>query len=148
VSYLTAQDIADELRVHLSTAYEWMRQMPHLELPGGIVRVAAQEFDVFALSRRGSLAALSGGAPRVYFVQPEVGGLIKIGCTLNIQKRLAQLRAHSAQPLRLLGALRGHRPLEMHLHERFAADRVHGEWFAPSPLLVKFVWNWLHVRAA
>lgn len=44
VTYLTAQDIATELRVHLSTAYEWIRQMPYLKI-GSTIRVSRKDFD-------------------------------------------------------------------------------------------------------
>lgn len=75
----------------------------------------------------------------VYFVQAERTGLIKIGYTGALEKRLDSLRGGSAERLELLGHLRATRSLEYQLHSRFAAARLHGEWFRPVDDLLDFV---------
>lgn len=78
---------------------------------------------------------MRAGRPLVtYFVQSGVGGPIKIGVTTNIQNRLQSLATGSAEPLTLLGTLKGNH--ERRLHERFAACRKSGEWFEPAAELL------------
>jgi len=71
-------------------------------------------------------------APRpsllVYFVGGDVGG-VKIGTTRDIRKRLVDLQCGSPIPLRLLASCAGGNSVELAYHRRFAAHRLHGEWF-------------------
>lgn len=73
----------------------------------------------------------------VYFVQGTISGLIKIGTTTNLKKRLQALRTGSAEPLVLLGAIPGGDREEQAFHARFGSQRVQGEWFSPSPELLR-----------
>jgi hypothetical protein len=73
----------------------------------------------------------------VYFIQSEQTLNIKIGKSTDPQARMADLRTANSGTLRLLGST--DRYLEDHLHERFAEDRLHGEWFRPSPNLMDFI---------
>jgi hypothetical protein len=78
----------------------------------------------------------------VYFVQATVGGgLIKIGKATNFASRLSAIRSQSPVPIRVLGVIEADRPDEMEatLHQRFAALRVRGEWFTPSPAMLGFI---------
>ena len=68
----------------------------------------------------------------VYFVRAETGQ-IKIGVATCTTKRLRGLRSASPVALRLLARVRGGATLEAEYHARFAAHRLHGEWFAPHP---------------
>lgn len=70
-----------------------------------------------------------------YFVRAETG-LIKIGVAADVAKRVSALRTSSPVPLELLAQTRGGRELEADYHERFAAHRSHGEWFAPAPAIL------------
>lgn len=72
-----------------------------------------------------------------YFVQATDGGPIKIGRTNDVEKRLRSLQANCPAKLRWLGWMSG--SMERHLHERFAAHRLHGEWFAPAEGLIEFI---------
>jgi hypothetical protein len=45
----------------------------------------------------------------------------------------------SPLPLRLLAIETGRHAREAELHERFAADRMHGEWFRPSASLLSYI---------
>lgn len=69
-------------------------------------------------------------AKSVYFLHAPAAKLIKIGCSDNIEKRLASLAGGSPIPLKLLGTLPGGRALELELHEKFQHLRVRGEWFS------------------
>lgn len=70
--------------------------------------------------------------PVVYFVQAE-NGRIKIGNTKYIDTRLDIMRGQSPLAITLLATCKGGRRKEFELHQRFAAHRLHGEWFEPHP---------------
>jgi hypothetical protein len=53
-------------------------------------------------------------------------GLIKIGTSMNVQRRMQELETE------LLASEPGSRELEMARHQQFAATHSHGEWFRPS----------------
>lgn len=65
----------------------------------------------------------------IYFMQPIVGGLIKIGHSSFLARRVASLRTMSPVELVLIGVI----------HMQFAYLRKHGEWFAPEPELIRFI---------
>jgi predicted nucleic acid-binding Zn ribbon protein len=75
----------------------------------------------------------------VYFVRGESTGHIKIGYSTGCSSRLAQLQASAPERLVMVCTIHGDRRLEKQLHERFAKDRIHGEWFAPSAELLDFI---------
>ncbi|NML11618.1 GIY-YIG nuclease family protein [Sphingobium sp. AR-3-1] len=68
----------------------------------------------------------------VYFAAAD-DGPIKIGATCDVGRRLRELRTKSKQDLRLLAAVDGGMFAEMLYHSRFAAHRLHGEWFVRHP---------------
>lgn len=72
----------------------------------------------------------------VYFLQEQSTGTIKIGCTRRLATRIADLTALNGSAVELLGFIKGYDLTERALHTIFAADRLHGEWFKPSPELV------------
>jgi hypothetical protein len=75
----------------------------------------------------------------VYFIQAEIGGLIKIGYTIDLDKRLRTVQAHSPVPVKVIGTMRGSYEIEQEIHSKFASFRKHGEWFAPSERLLSFM---------
>jgi hypothetical protein len=84
------------------------------------------------------------GRRYVYIVQGVKTGLVKIGHTANIKHRFGQLQAGSPDTLRLLkvlGPIRDAHRIEQALHQAFAEQRKHGEWFVPSPTL-RFTVKW------
>jgi hypothetical protein len=68
----------------------------------------------------------------IYFVGP-VDGPIKIGWASRINVRLRDLRMANAFPLSLWASVSGAPSLEREYHKRFAAHRLHGEWFDRHP---------------
>lgn len=76
----------------------------------------------------------------IYFIGA-LGGPIKIGYGYDPQARLGELQVGNHQQLHLLATASGGRAEEMKLHQRFAAHRLRGEWFAPAPELLQFVWK-------
>lgn len=82
------------------------------------------------------------GESFVYFIQADVVGLVKIGCTVSPYKRFNELKNASPVRLRLLKLLRVHgksRDVEAEFHRRFAHLRAHGEWFRPAPELAELI---------
>jgi Meiotically Up-regulated Gene 113 (MUG113) protein len=72
--------------------------------------------------------------PCVYFaVSPLAPGLIKIGHTTNLAKRMVALGA------RAVAVIPGTVGDEAHLHRRFADLRWHGEWFICTSDLSEFI---------
>lgn len=68
----------------------------------------------------------------VYFIQAETGQ-IKIGVARDIEKRFAALQTMSPVKLTLVAQCEGGQPAEFAYHKRFAAHRLHGEWFSRCP---------------
>ena len=75
----------------------------------------------------------------VYFLQVEGGGPIKIGCSRDPLNRLRSLMFWCPYRLMIVATAPGCRIAEAALHERFAADRLHGEWFRPAPALMALI---------
>lgn len=73
--------------------------------------------------------------PIVYFVRS--CGLVKIGHTTNASKRLRVLETQNAAPVDVVAFGVGATPREQSLHARFEGLRHHGEWFTPSPDLLR-----------
>jgi hypothetical protein len=73
----------------------------------------------------------------IYFMRPIGGdGRIKIGCSYKPARRLIAISVHSPYQLEIIGVGKGAIPDEQLLHEYFAADRLHSEWFRSSPELL------------
>lgn len=68
----------------------------------------------------------------IYFIGPD-DGPIKIGWASNIVTRVRDLRLANAFPLRIWASVGGPPSLEREYHKRFAAHRLHGEWFERHP---------------
>ena len=70
----------------------------------------------------------------VYFVR--IANEVKIGYTSNIHQRRNHFGIRNED---ILAVLPGGRDEERRHHELFAADRVHGEYFNPSPQLLAYI---------
>jgi hypothetical protein len=70
--------------------------------------------------------------PCVYAVRLNSLGHLKVGLSSfgNARRRIAQLQTGASEPLLLVAVLAGGANTERHLHRRFAARRLHGEWFS------------------
>lgn len=77
----------------------------------------------------------------VYFIQAKTVGLIKIGITTDVVRRMCTLQVGSPDVLELLSVEPSDDPaaLESSLHGRFWQERAHGEWFRPSATLMAYV---------
>lgn len=82
-------------------------------------------------------AALDRGEQLVYFVQGVDGGPIKIGLAADPDERLKELQVGSPARLLVRCVLAGGSLVERELHLQFAASRLWGEWFEPTPALME-----------
>lgn len=65
---------------------------------------------------------------------------IKIGFSSSPRKRLGELQTGNPRRLALIVVVDGvERELEGRLHAEFAADRLDGEWFQPTPRVIELV---------
>lgn len=70
----------------------------------------------------------------IYFIRPVgMDGPVKIGTTIRIAFRLADLNAMSPVKLELLALIPGDHLLERRFHAYFADTHSHSEWFKWSP---------------
>lgn len=81
--------------------------------------------------QRLELSGFNAGDQHTYVIEGVGTGLVKIGKTGDIKKRLAAMRTGSPTELRLVAWLAG--DIESSLHTMLAAHRVHGEWFTYVP---------------
>lgn len=76
---------------------------------------------------------------QVYFAHSASLGLIKIGCTANLKKRVRHLTVECGHRASLLLAMPGNRKRERAMHRRFRAHAVSNEWFRPEGKLAAFL---------
>ena len=77
-------------------------------------------------------------AKRVYFMRA-ASGAIKIGTAYNPKSRRRSIQAAMPEAVELLTDFEGGFEREGYLHGVFAAERIRGEWFAPSERLLALV---------
>lgn len=77
----------------------------------------------------------------VYFIEGVGTGRVKIGFAKDPEQRRKAFQPCSPVELKLLatGTCRSDRYVERVLHERFAAHRLHGEWFTLTPQLARLI---------
>jgi hypothetical protein len=70
----------------------------------------------------------------VYFMQERANASapIKIGISRDVERRRGELQRAERVILSVLASIEGTMRDEQTLHERFAAHRLHGEWFTPA----------------
>jgi hypothetical protein len=69
----------------------------------------------------------------VYFIRCPATESVKIGWSTALYQRFRNLQLGSPVPLELLGFVPGNQAIEMHMHRRADALRMHGEWFKYTP---------------
>jgi hypothetical protein len=130
--FITAKEIAAEMRVSVATAYRMIKTMRHVAFEGTL-RVAREDFEAWLRGRQyGADGELDPDAgPFVYFVA--TNGFVKVGwCRSDPVVRLAKLQIGSPHALQLLGAVPGGVELEERVHAALRDHRHRGEWFRDS----------------
>jgi hypothetical protein len=80
-----------------------------------------------------------GCASSVYVIRAAGTTAFKIGLATDPLRRLNTLQTASPALLELVLSFPGDRRTEAELHQRFAAERLRGEWFAESPRLLAWI---------
>ena len=91
----------------------------------------------------------SSGEGWVYFIACEETQRVKIGYTKgNVTKRLKALQTGAAGQLRFIAKQPGSPETERAIHDKFAAHRLHGEWFEMSEDLFSYICAvvWIQAR--
>lgn len=107
---------------------------------GGMAWIDAleQRAKIDALSELPDLSPYLSGRVTIYFIR-SASGLIKIGRTNNLVRRLVQLQSGSPEPLECVATLQAHPQAETALHYHFRPERMTGEWFYASVRLSRFI---------
>lgn len=99
-------------------------------------QVEAGGSPVLSLEDKKRLYVTANALTTVYFIAAVDAGVIKIGRTNNIDKRLATLRTFSPVELKLVCTVNYDDGLEKRIHQHLKEYRSHGEWFyADKPVL-------------
>lgn len=69
----------------------------------------------------------------------ECAGRVKIGFSMDPEKRFNKVASDAPFPCRLMGYWAGGRDDEDAVHEQFASIRLHGEWFALTDALSRYI---------
>lgn len=83
--------------------------------------------------------ALGGPQGFVYFFETEDGQYVKIGFTVDVNRRMGQLGA--LVPMRLIGYFPASAHTELWIHRKFKEQRHVGEWFRNCIALREFIAN-------
>jgi len=75
----------------------------------------------------------------VYFIRRGEFGSIKVGYSIDVQKRLTALQTASDLPLYLLGFTKANWAQESEAHEALTPYRKNGEWFENEDFVRQFV---------
>jgi hypothetical protein len=75
----------------------------------------------------------------IYFIENSTSGMIKIGYTKRLTKRLKALRGQTGENLRVMAVKKGNRTTEWLLHHQFLDLRVDLEWFRPGEALLDYI---------
>lgn len=80
----------------------------------------------------------------IYFILNYDSQAVKIGIAKNVKRRLASLQTSSPSKLELLGIIKtksvnNARKIEKLLHEKFAKNRIRGEWFKANVELLDYI---------
>lgn len=82
----------------------------------------------------------------IYFLQAGENGPVKIGVTVDLERRITQLQTGCSAPLRVLGTIPGGRTEEAAIHRRLASFAMEGEWLRPDPSVFSHVEDLLSGR--
>ena len=126
---------ANELGCSPQTIYNYLKRYPRLQEVCG---QASQNRWRQNGKNRGELKNTKK-QPLVYFIQCGDNGPIKIGTSVNPDRRLFEYRIGCPYPLKFIGVMNGNRHLEKRLHKMFAEFNIQREWFEPVPELIKFI---------
>jgi hypothetical protein len=107
----------------------------HISPPDPKLRAKAEEI-VAEVSKR----PFRDPRSQVYWIRSGLVGPIKIGSARDVDIRLSELQVGNPEKLFLLTSAPGACDREKAFHRSLKADRLRGEWFHPSPVVLAVVW--------
>ena len=135
---VSGQAFAASIGVRYGTVRRWTHEgMPTIRV-GGIVHVDPVAAGVWVEANRKDTIAIRRSSV-IYVIRRDRDGAVKIGWSADVGRRLTELRIKGRCEVALVVAFPGDKPDEIRLHERFAADRLDGEWFRASSAIEAFV---------
>jgi hypothetical protein len=78
----------------------------------------------------------------IYFIQGLCGGAIKIGFSVNPEKRLKALQTGYPDTLTILLMIPGNESSERIVHKTLETARLKGEWFRPDDFVIEKIKEW------
>lgn len=121
--------------VRVGTVKRWVHEGMPVDKSSMLPRVIVDEAKAWVEKHRGKSVAINRSA--YVYVAERDDGAVKIGWTSDIRRRLRELEKDSCgKSVSLVTIVRGDKPLELRLHDVFAANRIDGEWYAVDPKAV------------
>jgi hypothetical protein len=117
------------------------RDFPVEPIPGTfnamIGKARGRTFD-WPLVQTADFVKPTATGPSIYFIS-DGSGVVKIGYSRNVDKRMQVLATGSPRPLQVLLTIPGTRSDEGAFHEMFKAEHMRGEWFRLSGRIERFI---------
>ena len=82
----------------------------------------------------------------IYFIQGKESGNIKIGYSIQPDKRINNLQTAHYEKLEVIGLLHGSMEDESNIHKMFKEYHLRGEWYSPGGKLLEFIRNNSHKK--
>lgn len=135
---MSGQAFAASIGVRYGTVKRWTSEGMPVHRSNGLVHVDPDKANAWIDANRKDTIALLR-ASTIYVARRSSDGAFKIGWSSDVARRIQELRKLTRSEVALVVAFPGDKPDELRLHERFAADRIDGEWFRASAALAAFV---------
>ncbi|MDE2107377.1 MAG: GIY-YIG nuclease family protein [Patescibacteria group bacterium] len=143
---MNGKEFSEYLHVPHGTVKRWLHEgMPAVRRVGGVSKPRQVQIDPVVaeawVNARYPNSISVNRTSVVYFVRRGSDGAIKIGFTSDIERRLRELRAETADTIVLVAVFAGDKKKELRLHERFAPHRLSpdAEWFCPHSDILGFI---------
>jgi len=130
---------AEHIGVAHGTVKRWLHEgMPALR-QGHLVWITPDQAKASIAERfKGRTTIAIGRNSYIYLARAE-DGLIKIGWSSDVMRRIQELRKYRGQSVHLLACFPGDTPDELRLHARFSPLRSFDEWYEDDGTIAAFV---------
>jgi hypothetical protein len=129
---------AARIGVRPGTVGRWVHEGMPVMRWNGLVRIDAAKADAWVSEHKsGSVSFERDGV--VYAVRRESDGAVKFGWSSDLSRRIHELRKESDEQVTLIGAVPGDKRKELRIQGRLTEDRLDGEWFRPSTIVLQFL---------
>lgn len=130
---------AEHVGVAHGTVKRWLHEGMPARREGHRVWVTIYDAEVWLESRARGRNTIAFSRKSLVYLAQRADGLIKIGWSSDVERRVRELRRDSRSAVELLACFPGDKPDELALHALFADLRVEDEWFHPGAALLAFL---------